>query len=112
MKTQAYYTKIMSGYSVSTPALQVAGAPYLGVFIPTVTSGAMYAQGGWGETSTFGRIVVDDGVVTNIVPNIGSFWPVGSGCLVTTRFRGHNFIKFESGVAQADTRTLVVTVPY
>ena len=113
MNTQVYYTKIMSGYSVSTPAIKVAGAEFIGIFIPTVTSGAMYALGGWSETAIFGRITVDDGIMLAALgANFGSFWPVGSGCLISTRVRGHNYTQFESGVAQTDTRTLVITVAY
>ena len=112
MNSQVYFTNIMSGFLVSTPAVKVEAATHVAVFIPTITSGALYLQGSWDETGVFGRIMLDDGVVTNIVNNIGSFYPVGSGALTTTRLRGHKYMKFESGILQTDTRTFVITVQY
>ena len=111
MKSQVYFTSILSGFYVSTPGVNVMNATDVGIFLPIVTSGTMYPLVSISSAGTYTRVRAWG--VASTMENIGSLYPIGSG---SVSFRdliaAHNFLVFESGIMQTDTRTFAITVKY
>lgn len=99
-RTQLLHFNINSGETLSDE-IHVGASRFITLYVPTVNSCTMYLRSAPTHTGSFYRL-------QNAAGAADDTWDIGTGLKVLAfaeRFTALDHIKFETGVAQTDTRS-------